>query len=49
MKIDLERLLKKLKPYRERGARVDPKHAAFLVINIQNYFYRIVQPIFKTS
>ena len=47
MKIDLERLLEELKPYREREARVDPKHAALLVIDIQNYFHRIVQPILK--
>ena len=47
MKIDLERLLEELKPYREREVRVDPKHAALLVIDIQNYFHRIVQPILK--
>jgi len=47
MKIDLERLLEELKSYRERGVRVDPKHAALLVIDIQNYFHRIVQPILK--
>jgi isochorismate hydrolase len=47
MKLDLEKLLKELKPYRERKMVIDPKHAALLVIDIQNYFHRIVQPILK--
>src|SRR4030066_304174 len=41
MKLDLEKILKELGPYRERKAMVDPKHAAFLVIDIQNFFHKI--------
>src|SRR3972149_4700155 len=44
MKLDLEKLLKELKPYRERKTVIDSKHAALLVIDIQNYFHRIVRP-----
>jgi nicotinamidase-related amidase len=47
MKLDLEKILKELGPYRERKAMVDPTHAALLVIDIQNFFQRIVQPILK--
>ena len=47
MKLDLEKILKELKPYRERKAMVDPEHAALLVIDMQNFFQRIVQPILK--
>jgi isochorismate hydrolase len=47
MKLDLEKLLKELKPYRERKTVIDSKHAALLVIDIQNYFHQIVQPILK--
>ena len=47
MKLDLEKILKELKPYRERMAMVDPEHAALLVIDIQNFFGRIVRPILK--
>jgi isochorismate hydrolase len=45
MKLDLEKILKELKPYRERRARIDPKHSALLVIDLQNYFQQIVQPV----
>ena len=45
MKLDLEKILKELKPYRERKTRIDLKHAALLVIDMQNYFRRIVQPV----
>ena len=45
MKRDLEKILKELKPYRERRARIDPKHSALLVIDLQNYFQQIVQPV----
>jgi isochorismate hydrolase len=45
MKLDLEKTLKELKPYRERRARIDPKHSALLVIDLQNYFRQIVQPV----
>ncbi len=47
MKLDLEKILKELKPYRERKAMVDSEHAALLVIDMQNYFRRIVRPILK--
>ena len=47
MKLDLEKILKELKPYRERMAMVDPEHAALLVIDIQNFFGRIVRPILR--
>ena len=45
MKRDLEKILKELKPYRERRARIDPKHSALLVIDLQNYFRQIVRPV----
>jgi isochorismate hydrolase len=45
MKLNLEKILKELKPYRERRARIDPKHSALLVIDPQNYFQRIVRPV----
>jgi isochorismate hydrolase len=47
MKLDLEKILKELKPYRERKALMDPRHTALLVIDMQNYFHQIVQPILK--
>jgi isochorismate hydrolase len=45
MKLDLEKVLKELRPYRERKAVINPKHTALLVIDIQNFFYRIIQPV----
>ena len=45
MKLDLEKILKELKLYRERRARIDSKHSALLVIDLQNYFQKIVQPV----
>jgi isochorismate hydrolase len=45
MKFDLEKILKELKPYRERKAAVDPEQACLLVIDLQNYFKRIAQPV----
>lgn len=45
MKSDLEKLLKELKPYRERKAGVDPERAALLAIDLQNYFKRIARPV----
>lgn len=45
MKLDLEKILKELKSYRERRARIDPKHSALLVIDLQNYFRQIVRPV----
>jgi len=47
MKLDLEKVLKQLNPYRERKGEIDSKHAALLVIDPQNYFHRIVRPILK--
>jgi isochorismate hydrolase len=47
MKLDFEEILKELRPYRERKALIDPTHAALLVIDMQNYFHQIVQPVLK--
>jgi nicotinamidase-related amidase len=47
MKLDLEKILKELKPYRDREALMDPRHAALLVIDMQNFFHQIIQPILK--
>ncbi|NWG01746.1 MAG: isochorismatase family protein, partial [Syntrophaceae bacterium] len=47
MKLDLEKILKELKPYRERKSSIDPKHAALLLIDLQNYFRQIAQPILE--
>jgi hypothetical protein len=45
MKLDLEKILREVEPYRERKARIDLKHASLLVIDMQNYFRRIIQPV----
>jgi isochorismate hydrolase len=45
MKLDLEKFLKELSPYRKKKAVIDRKHAALFVIDLQNYFLRIVQPV----
>jgi isochorismate hydrolase len=47
MKFDLEKILKELKPYRERKAEIDSQHCALLAIDMQNYFSRIAQPVLK--
>ncbi|MGZ3535871.1 MAG: isochorismatase family protein [Thermodesulfobacteriota bacterium] len=47
MNLDLEKILKELKPYRERKAMLDPEHAALLVIDMQNFFRRMARPILK--
>ncbi len=47
MKLDLDKILKELKPYRERKAQVNPLQAALLAIDMQNYFDRIAQPVLK--
>jgi isochorismate hydrolase len=47
MKLDLEEILKELKPYRERKALIDSTHAALLVIDMQNYFHQIIQPVLE--
>jgi nicotinamidase-related amidase len=45
MKLDLQRILKELEPYQERKARIDLKHVALLVIDMQEFFRRIIQPV----
>jgi len=45
MKLDLEKILTELKPYRERKAQINPQQAALLAIDMQNYFDRIAQPV----
>ena len=47
MKLDLQKILKELNPYREKQRRLDPPHAALLVIDMQNYFHRIIQPVLE--
>ncbi len=47
MKLDLEKILKELKLYRERRARIDSKHCALLAIDLQTYFQQIVQPVLE--
>jgi len=47
MTLDLEKILNELKPYRVRKAMINPGRAALLVIDMQNYFHRISQPILK--
>jgi isochorismate hydrolase len=47
MKLDLEKILRELKPYREREAQIDLQHCALLAIDLQNYFHRIAQPVLK--
>ena len=45
MKLDLQKILKALELYREREVVIDPEHAALLVIDVQNFFHRIVRPV----
>jgi isochorismate hydrolase len=45
MKFELDKILKELKPYRERKAWIDPQQAALLTIDMQNYFNRIARPV----
>jgi isochorismate hydrolase len=47
MKLPLQNILKELRPYRERRVTIDPKHAALLVIDMQSYFQRIIQPVLE--
>jgi isochorismate hydrolase len=47
MKLDLEKILRALKPYRERRAQIDLQHCALLAIDLQSYFHRIAQPVLK--
>jgi nicotinamidase-related amidase len=45
MKLDLEKVLRELKPYRERKAVIDPGRACLFVIDMQNYFKKIIPPV----
>jgi isochorismate hydrolase len=47
MRLDLEKVLRELKPYREREAQINLPHCALLAIDLQNYFHRIAQPVLK--
>jgi len=47
MKLDLKKILEELKPYRERKAMINPRHAALLAIDMQNFFHRIAQPVLR--
>jgi len=47
MKLNLERILRELEPYRKRKAKIDQRHAVLLVIDMQNYFRRIAQPVLR--
>lgn len=45
MKIVLEKILEELRPYRERKGRPCPGQTVLLVIDLQNYFRKIAQPV----
>jgi isochorismate hydrolase len=45
MKLDFNKIIKGLSPYRERKAKVNLKQAGLLVIDMQNFFGRIAQPV----
>ncbi len=45
MKLDLQKILKELSAYRERKTVIDSKHAALLIIDTQNYFHQVIQPV----
>lgn len=47
MKLNLDEILRELKPYRSRQAVPDPEYSCLLAIDLQNYFKRIVLPILK--
>ena len=47
MKLDLQQILRELEPYRERKSKIDLKHAALLVIDMQNFFHRIIQTVLE--
>jgi len=47
MELDLKKILEELKPYRERKAMINPRLAALLAIDMQNYFHRIAQPVLR--
>ena len=41
----MDRLLQELKPYRQRSAKIELGKAALFVIDLQNYFREMVQPV----
>jgi isochorismate hydrolase len=45
LRLDLEKTLRELEHHRVRKARIDPGQAALLVIDMQNYFRQIAQPV----
>ncbi len=45
MKLELEKILNEISPYRDRRAFPDQKQTALLVIDMQNYFQKIAKPI----
>jgi len=47
MKLVLKKIIEELKPYRERKAQIDQKHAVLLAIDMQNFFHGIAQPVLK--
>lgn len=47
MKLDLKMILNELTTYRERRAAIQIEHTALLVIDLQIYFYRFIQPVLK--
>ncbi len=47
MKLDLQKILKELEAYRVKKALPEPKQTALLVIDLQNYFSRIIQPVLE--
>lgn len=47
IKFDLEEVLNELKHYKERKANLNQKHAALIVIDMQNFFERIARRIIK--
>ncbi len=47
MKLNLNKILEELKPYRKRKTQIDQKRAAVLAIDMQNFFHQIAQPVLK--
>jgi isochorismate hydrolase len=45
MKLGLQKILRELRAYRERKTVIDPNHTALLVIDPQNYFHQMIQPV----
>jgi len=47
LELDLQKFTRELEPYRKRKARIELRHAVLLVIDMQNYFPRIIQPVLQ--